>query len=136
MPLCRSSWVPRHCWSPPYSRGYIWLTIASFTVAMIGMKAYLPAFWALPSIFLAESAAAASIGLINSCGNLGGWVGPTILGFVKQATGNYRYGLWFLSISVIVSALIIANLGIGAKATPPSAELASEPEPEALIEPV
>ena len=90
----------------------------------------------LPSIFLAESAAAASIGLINSCGNLGGWAGPTILGFVRQATGNYRYGLWFLSISVIVSALIIANLGIGAKATPPSAELASEPEPEALIEPV
>ena len=89
-----------------------------FTLAMIGVKAYLPAFWALPSLFLTESAAAASIGLINSCGNLGGWMGPTVLGVVKQVTGNYRYGLWFLSVSVILSALIIAALGIGGKAPP------------------
>ena len=110
--------------------------MAFFTLAMIGMKAYLPAFWALPSLFLTESAAAASIGLINSCGNLGGWAGPTVLGFVKQATGNYRYGLWYLSISVICSAAIIAGLGIGSKAAPQSAELASEPESEPEAEPV
>ena len=72
----------------PGSQGTFWLTIALFTLAMIGMKAYLPAFWALPSLFLTESAAAASIGLINSFGNLGGWVGPSVLGFVKQATGS------------------------------------------------
>jgi ACS family tartrate transporter-like MFS transporter len=112
----------------PDTKGYLWLTMTIFTVAMIGVKAYLPAFWALPSLFLTESAAAASIGLINSCGNLGGWMGPTVLGVVKQVTGNYRYGLWFLSGSVIVSALIIANLGIGRKASP-----AAETEP--VIEP-
>ena len=75
-----------------------------FTLAMIGMKSYLPAFWALPSLFLTESAAAASIGLINACGNLGGAVGPSVIGFVKETTGEYRYGLWYLSTSVIVSA--------------------------------
>jgi MFS transporter, ACS family, tartrate transporter len=64
---------------------------------------------------LTESAAAASIGLINSCGNLGGWVGPSVVGFVKQATGEYRYGLWYLSGSVIVSAIIIVCLGIGGR---------------------
>jgi len=121
----------------PDSKGTLWLTIALFTFAMIGMKAYLPAFWALPSLFLTESAAAASIGLINSCGNLGGWVGPSVLGVVKQATGSYRYGLWFLSGSVILSALIIANLGIGGKAKRSTAAAPEpEPEPEVVIEPV
>jgi MFS transporter, ACS family, tartrate transporter len=119
----------------PDSNGTKWLTITLFTLAMIGMKAYLPAFWALPSLFLTESAAAASIGLINSCGNLGGAVGPSVLGAVKQATGSYRYGLWFLSASVILSALIIAGLGIGTQAQHKIAEAASEPEPEAVIEP-
>jgi MFS transporter, ACS family, tartrate transporter len=99
----------------PMSQGTLWLTIGLFTLAMIGMKAYLPAFWALPSLFLTESAAAASIGLINSCGNLGGWVGPSVVGFVKEATGEYRYGLWYLAASVIVSAFIIVGLGIGGR---------------------
>ena len=109
----------------------MWLTIALFTLAMIGMKAYLPAFWALPSLFLTESAAAASIGLINSCGNLGGAFGPSVLGVVKQATGHYRYGLWFLSFSVILSALIIASLGIGPRPTTsvPNRPRNSSPKP-------
>jgi ACS family tartrate transporter-like MFS transporter len=118
----------------PDSNGTKWLTITLFTLAMIGMKAYLPAFWALPSLFLTESAAAASIGLINSCGNFGGAVGPSVLGAVKQATGSYRYGLWFLSASVILSAMIIAGLGIG-KADHTRSETAPEPGPEVLIEP-
>jgi ACS family tartrate transporter-like MFS transporter len=129
----------------PPSKGTLWLTIGLFTLAMIGMKAYLPAFWALPSMFLTESAAAASIGLINSCGNLGGWVGPSAVGFVKQATGEYRYGLWFLAASVIVSALIIACLGIGGRPksqmtaplnTPAELNVTPAPEPDAVIEPV
>jgi ACS family tartrate transporter-like MFS transporter len=91
----------------PGSEGTKWLTVTLFTLAMVGMKAFLPAFWALPSLLLTESAAAASIGLINSCGNLGGWVGPSVIGAVKQGTGEYRYGLWFLSASVISSAVII-----------------------------
>jgi MFS transporter, ACS family, tartrate transporter len=60
---------------------------------------------------------------------LGGWIGPSVLGVVKQATGNYRYGLWYLSASVILSALIIASLGIGGKAPPTSVT-------EAFVEPV
>jgi ACS family tartrate transporter-like MFS transporter len=123
----------------PDSQGTLWMTIALFTLALIGMKAYLPAFWALPSLFLTEAAAAASIGLINSFGNLGGMVGPSVLGFVKQATGAYRYGLWYLSASVIVSAMIIVVLGIGGRPGPESAGPAPDvPDPEAgaVIEPV
>jgi ACS family tartrate transporter-like MFS transporter len=123
----------------PGSKGTLWLTIGLFTLTMIGMKAYLPAFWALPSLFLTESAAAASIGLINSCGNLGGWVGPSVVGFVKESTGEYRFGLWYLSASVIVSSFIIVGLGIGARSRPAMYDIAAKPdtmpEPEAVTEP-
>jgi ACS family tartrate transporter-like MFS transporter len=111
----------------PDSNGTLWLTVVLFTLAMTGLKAYLPAFWTLPSTLMAESAAAASIGLINSFGNLGGWVGPTVVGVVRQHTGSYRAGLWFLAASMVVSAAIILSLGIGRKAKPVS-------EPEALVE--
>lgn len=45
-------------------------------IAFAGFKAYMPAFWSLPNLFLAEAAAAGSIGLINSVGNLGGFLYP------------------------------------------------------------
>ena len=59
------------------------LAVLLFTMALMGLKAYMPAFWALPSLILTESAAAGSIGLINSVGNLGGFVGPSLLGKLK-----------------------------------------------------
>ena len=61
----------------------VWMAVGLFILAMTGLKAYLPAFWSLPTLFLAESAAAGSIGLINSVGNLGGFLGPSVLGLVK-----------------------------------------------------
>jgi ACS family tartrate transporter-like MFS transporter len=101
----------------PESQGRRWLTIALFTLAMTGVKAYLPAFWTLPSEVMTASAAAASIGLINSFGNLGGWFGPTIVGVVRDHTGAYRAGLQFLAVSMVISATIIMTLGIGRRAT-------------------
>lgn len=95
----------------PASRGNMVLTVALFTVAMTGLKAYLPAFWALPNQFLTAAAAAASIGMINSFGNLGGWIGPWVIGVVKKTTGNFNYGLWYLATSMIVSAIIIYRIG-------------------------
>jgi ACS family tartrate transporter-like MFS transporter len=103
----------------PESQGHRWLTIALFTLAMTGVKAYLPAFWTLPSEVLTASARAASVGLINSFGNLGGWVGPTIVGVVRDYTGAYRAGLQFLSVSMVISATIIMTLGIGRKVREP-----------------
>jgi MFS transporter, ACS family, tartrate transporter len=124
----------------PASEGRLWLTITLFTFALVGMKAYLPAFWALPGLFLTDAAAAASIGLINSCGNLGGMFGPSILGVVKQVTGAYKYGLWYLSASVLASAMIIVSLKIGRGTHPrrPSAvedtDPADNPVPKAVTE--
>ncbi|WP_337176136.1 MFS transporter [Paludisphaera sp.] len=96
----------------PLSRGNSWLTVLGFTIALVGFKAYLPAFWTIPSMFLTSSAAAASIGLINSVANLGGWVGPTLVGILKQNTDSYDTALWILAGCMVVSATIIANIGV------------------------
>ncbi|CAF1437229.1 unnamed protein product [Rotaria magnacalcarata] len=84
--------------------------IILFTATSIGTKAYLPAFWSLPSLFLSESAAAGSIGFINSIGNLGGAVGPIILGVFKDRTGSFFLGILSLSISMCFTAVIIMIL--------------------------
>ena len=65
------------------------LAVSLFTMALMGLKSYMPAFWALPSLILTESAAAGSIGLINSVGNLGGFVGPSLLGKLKDMTHSF-----------------------------------------------
>ena len=83
------------------------LVVAAFSIAAIGLNGYLPGFWALPTRFLGGSAAAAAIGLINSVGNLGGQVGPSIVGFFSQTTGSYAGGILYLSISAILAAILI-----------------------------
>jgi ACS family tartrate transporter-like MFS transporter len=105
----------------------LWMMILLFTATALGTKAYLPAFWTLPSLFLTEAAAAGSIGLINSFGNLGGAVGPTVLGFLKDWSGSYLPGILFLSLSMAVSATVIVLLGLGrrtAKPEPPAGAMA------------
>lgn len=97
----------------PLTRGNLPLTVACFMVAFLGFKAYLPAFWTLPSLFLTEAAAAGSIGLINSIGNLGGFLGPYVLGKAETLTGSFVGGLYYLCVSMMVSASIIFCLGLG-----------------------
>ena len=89
------------------------VAVALFFLALTGLKAYLPAFWSLPSLFLAESAAAGSIGLINSVGNLGGFIGPWLLGRIDRLTGSFRGGLTVLAVSIALAATIILLLGVG-----------------------
>jgi ACS family tartrate transporter-like MFS transporter len=91
----------------PVTRGHLPLTIAFFMIAWAGFKAYLPAFWSLPNTFLAEAAAAGSIGLINSLGNLGGYLGPTVLGQVETITGSFVGGLYFLGAAMLAACGVI-----------------------------
>jgi MFS transporter, ACS family, tartrate transporter len=97
----------------PASQGNLMLTVICFMVAYFGVKAYIPIFWTLPNLLLTEAAAAGSIGLINSIGNLGGYFGPTILGTVKTATGSFVGGLYYLSVSMFASATLLFLLGLG-----------------------
>jgi ACS family tartrate transporter-like MFS transporter len=120
----------------PWSRGELWLTVALFMGAMTGLKAYLPAFWSLPSLFLTEAAAAGSIGLINSVGNLGGFCGPYVLGTVEKLTGSFQGGIYFLCTSMAVSATIILLLGLGSREAQPASTTDTLAETESLVEPV
>ncbi|MCI0537372.1 MAG: MFS transporter [Verrucomicrobiales bacterium] len=99
----------------PATRGNLTLTVICFMLAFVGFKAYLPVFWTLPSLFLTEAAAAGSIGLINSVGNLGGFLGPFILGKVETLTGSFAGGIYFLCVSMSLSATILFLLGLGGK---------------------
>ena len=58
------------------------------------LEASRPLFWALPSMFLSRSAAAAGIALINSVGNLGGIIGPMAIGWAKDATQSFAGALY------------------------------------------
>jgi MFS transporter, ACS family, tartrate transporter len=91
-----------------------------FTIAALGSKAYLPAFWSLPNLFLTEAAAAGSIGLINSFGNLGGFMGPKVIGFIETKTGSFLPGIVFLCLSMAASASIIIALGLGRRTVKPA----------------
>ena len=99
----------------PLTQGNLVLTMVCLMLAFAGFKAYMPAFWSFPNLFLTETAAAGSIGLINSVGNLGGFLGPWVLGSVEKATGSFVGGLYYLSGSMLVAAAVIFFLGIGKK---------------------
>ncbi|HEX2874304.1 MAG TPA: MFS transporter [Polyangiaceae bacterium] len=103
----------------PLSLGVLPLTMSLLIVARTGIKAYQPAFWTLPSTFLTSTAAAGAVGFINSFGNLGGFVGPNIVGYVEKATGSFTGGICFLGGMMLLSTLIILYLF---KSSPPAAQ--------------
>lgn len=84
------------------------LAILGFT-----FQAYLPPFWTLPTAYLGKSAAATAIGTINSLGNLGGFAGPYIFGYLRSATGQFQSGLWFLTGCMLTSGLLATRIRVG-----------------------
>jgi ACS family tartrate transporter-like MFS transporter len=70
-----------------------WIFVVGLGIATTGMKSMLPTFWSLPTAFLSGAAAAGGIALINSVANLGGLLGPVVIGHVKDRTGNFTVGL-------------------------------------------
>jgi MFS transporter, ACS family, tartrate transporter len=109
----------------PATHGHLTLTIICFMVAYFGIKAYMPAFWTLPGVFLTQAAAAGSIGLINSIANLGGYVGPKLVGKLETETGSFVIGLYCLSASMALSAAVIFFSGLGKRRAGDSTSLPS-----------
>ncbi len=85
-------------------------TIAGLVTVAIGINAFLPAFWCIPSAMFTGTAAAAAIALINSIGNLGGYLGPTLLGKAKDATGSYATGMLILCGLALAAAAMIMGI--------------------------
>jgi MFS transporter, ACS family, tartrate transporter len=84
----------------PMALSLLWITLTGAAV-----YSWLPPFWVLPGLMLDESAAAASIGLINSVGNLGGFAGPWIAGYLLSRGARYGTALLVLAASYCTSAL-------------------------------
>jgi ACS family tartrate transporter-like MFS transporter len=97
----------------PFTLGNLAMSVLLFAFIAFGVKAYLPSFWTLPNLFLTEAAAAGSIGLINSFGNLGGFFGPKLLGKLQTVTGSFNAGIFCLAVSMTLGALIVLRLGLG-----------------------
>ncbi len=83
-----------------------WWALAGVTIATIGFYGTKGPFWSMPTMFLTGPAAAAGLAWINSLGNLGGFFGPTIVGWAKQLTGSFAGGLYALALCTLLSAVV------------------------------
>lgn len=88
---------------------YIALSICALCMAGLAPAAW-PSFWSLPTAFLTGSAAATAVGLINSVGNLGGFVGPFAVGYLKTRTGGFAAGMWFLAGCALTGGLLATRI--------------------------
>ena len=93
-----------------FTTSHAWTSVFLLSIATIGFYSAHPGFWPLPNILLGKTAAAASIGLINSFGNLGGFVGPYVIGFVSDRFGGFERALLFLAVCSVASGLLILLL--------------------------
>ncbi len=89
------------------------VALVGLTLAGMGIFSALPTFWALPTTFLTGVAAAAGIALINSIGNLAGYLGPFVMGYLKDTTGSYSMGLVIVAVLLACGAaslLLVARM--------------------------
>lgn len=98
-----------------FFRGHLGLSLALFVVAGGSFYGFQPVFWAVPTLFLSESAAATSIGMINAVGNLGGLVGPMVMGYLANRTHSFSVGLLYLVASLFASGAFMLSVGRGQK---------------------
>ena len=91
-------------------RGDTTLAMVALTIATIGILTTLPLFWSLPTAFLAGTGAAAGIALINSLGNLAGFISPYAVGWLKDATQSTDSGMYLLAGCMVVGAALALSV--------------------------
>jgi ACS family tartrate transporter-like MFS transporter len=92
------------------------LSVAAISIGAAGTLAILPIFWTLPAAILNGAAAAGAIALINSLGNVGGFAGPFAIGWIKDATGSFTWGLLAAAGSVLSAGIIVLLIGHDSRA--------------------
>ena len=80
--------------------------IAALTLVNVGISCAKPPLWSMPTMFLSGAAAASGIAVINSVGNLGGFAAPAVIGWVKDRTGSFAGGLYFVAALLVLSAVL------------------------------
>jgi len=88
------------------------LAIVAFSMATMALYSFPSPFWSLPTIFLSGPAAAASIALINATGNLGGFAGPYLIGYLADVTGGYTAGLLYLVFCGLAGSALVLSLRV------------------------
>jgi MFS transporter, ACS family, tartrate transporter len=88
------------------------IKMALLCFAQIGVSAVPPMFWPIPSSFLTGASAAAGIAAINSLGNLSGFGGPFLMGWLKNTTGSFTPGLVCLAIAAAIGAVVAMTLRV------------------------
>jgi ACS family tartrate transporter-like MFS transporter len=101
------------------------MIVFSFAVSQLGQRSVQGVFWAIPPMFLGGTAAAAGIALINSVGNLGGFVGPTVMGWLREVSGSYSAGLLVLASALVVEAILVMSLRLPSETGPRARPAAS-----------
>src|SRR5215472_209661 len=92
--------------------GHFAITMTLFSLALAMFYSYQPVFWTMPTLILCESAAAASFGLINSLGQLGGLAGPYAVGYLNGKTGGLQDAFVFIGVTYLLSALVLSCVKI------------------------
>jgi ACS family tartrate transporter-like MFS transporter len=80
--------------------------LTTLSIAAFGIWGTLGPFWAMPTALLRGTAAAGGIALVNSIGNIGGFAGPYLMGWIRQASGGFSAGLLTLAAILIAGAAI------------------------------
>ncbi|GAA3098464.1 MFS transporter [Pseudonocardia yunnanensis] len=88
-----------------------YLVMAAMTLCAVGVYSAIPVIWQLPSAFLTGVGAAAGIALINSFGNLSGFVGPYLTGWLQDLTGSFRAGMFVVAAFMVLAGVIVLLVG-------------------------
>jgi len=102
--------------------GASYWALLGMSAATVGIYGSRVAFWPMPSVFLTGTAAAGAIAMINAVGNLGGYFGPFVVGWIRTSTNSFEAGLYFLAACSLMAAIItfFAARAAGAPAALPS----------------
>ncbi len=87
-----------------------WVSFFCLAVALVGITAARAVFWTIPARFLTGVAAAGGLAFINSVGTIGGFVGPAVVGWLKDVTGSFSAGLAIMGGFLLLSALLTVAL--------------------------
>jgi MFS transporter, ACS family, tartrate transporter len=95
-----------------HTGGYFTITLVLFSIAVAMFYSSMPVIWTMPTTILCESAAAASFGLINSVGQLGGLAGPYVVSYLNEKTGSLQAAFVFIGVTYLLSALALSFVTI------------------------
>jgi len=93
------------------------LAFLALVIAAIGLYSATPPFWSMPTAMLRGTGAAAGIALINAVGNLGGFMGPYAMGWMRDAFGDFHVGLRILSAAAVLGGVMVLIVGAPRRVT-------------------